>query len=270
MANRDLFAGGDYQRPKGAPRPVTLAGRMMLQGLAALLLFAGVVYLYDQESSLGEGVRYVVALATSEQQEAMAVNGLGDLWRNFKTPAEDKPAGTESDNNGDDTNDNTDDKQGDNNAQDNKAENLPADSTVLPSTTEYHPDEDYLAASKLNDEGEPILVLPASGLMQSAFGELSEDGLPVGGLEIFCQQEQAVKAAAIGEVTEVSPGKQITLKHSGGMETVYSGDIAAEVKKGDVLRQGEVIGRITEGVLLFRVLVEGEPQDPLLYVAGPK
>lgn len=264
MANRDLFAGGDYQRPRRDERPGGWLGRLLAQGLAALVLFAGVVYLYDQESALGEGVRYVVALATTEQQEAMAVNGLMDFWHEL-TAGDDGQTGNDNEPADDGQTANGEGQTDENNDNDNAA-----DSSVLPTTTDYHPGEELLTATPLTDSGEPVLILPASGLMQSAFGDLDESGLPVSGLEIFCQQEQTIKAAAIGEVKEVIPGQSITLTHSGDMETVYAGDISAEVKEGDVLRQGEVIGRLTDGVLLFQVMLEGEPQDPLLYVLGPE
>lgn len=257
MANRDLFTGADYKPPGRTDGHGRWLGRLFMQGLAALALFGGVVYLYEQEGALAEGVRYVVALASADRQEAMAVNGLADFWRDLTADAS-TPV------------DNPTPKADEENAEvPVEGAAAPADA-ALPLAADYQPDADYTASSVLRDDGEPVLVLPVSGLMQSAFGELNDNGLPVTGLEIFCQQEQAVKAAAIGEVTNVQPGKQITLKHSGGIETVYSGKLAAEVTRGDILRQGDVIGRISEGVLLFQVLLEGEPQDPLLYVLGPE
>lgn len=244
MANRDLFSSVDYQRQRNGEKSGSwLMSRLFLQGLAALVMFCGVVYLYEQESDLGDGVRYVVALARTEQQEALAVNGLADFWQDL-TNAEEKQKSVQ--------------------------ENVTTPTAALQDSGEYQPSAEYLAEAKLDENGDPVLILPASGLMQSAFGELDAQGLPVSGLEIFCQQEQTVKAAAIGEVTEVVAGERVTLKHSGGMETVYSGALTAEVAVGDVVNQGENLGRISEGVLLFRVLVEGEPQDPLAYVLGPQ
>lgn len=251
MANRDLFSGGDYQRQTSGEKSGSwLMSRLFLQGLVALVMFAGVVYLYEQESELGDGVRYVVALARTEQQEALAVSGLADFWQALTAEDEhtpDKNAIGEGEKSGGEVSE-----------------------QVVVQDADYQPDSEYLAQAKLGEDGEPILILPASGLMQSAFGELDEGGLPISGLEIFCQQEQSVKAAAIGEVVEVVQGEKIVLKHSGGMETVYGGAVSGDVGKGDVVNQGEVIGRVGEGVLLFQVLVEGEPQDPLAYVLGPQ
>lgn len=250
MANRDLFSGADANRRRAedARGRGSMSRRLFWQGLAALLLFAGVVCLYEQESQLGEGVRYVVALAQADEQESMAVNGLADLWRETvnaaKLPQQAEPNSSQA---GGEVEDTTPALDGN-----------------------YQPGEDYLAAATLNDEGVPVLILPASGLMQGAFGEVTEEGLPLLGLQIFCQGEQEVKAAAIGEVTEVTPGERVTLSHTGGVETCYTGALTAEVKVGDVLRQGEAIGRITDGTLFFQVLVDGQPQDPFLFVKGPE
>lgn len=253
MANRDLFGGADAGRNKfrGAEEKSgggRLSRRLFRQGLAALLLFAGVVCLYDQESALGEGVRYVVALAQADGQESMAVNGLADLWQETLQAA----------------------GQPQQDQADGQAADEPAANAADILSGDYRPGEDYLAAAALDDDGAPVLILPASGLMQGAFGEVTQDGLPLLGLQIFCQGEQEVKAAAIGEVTEVATGERVTLSHTGGVETCYTGAITTEVKVGDVLRQGESIGRITDEVLFFQVMVDGQPQDPFLFVKGPE
>ncbi|MBQ2888021.1 MAG: M23 family metallopeptidase [Firmicutes bacterium] len=259
MANRDLFTGGDYPPRRTETRA---AGgwlrRLMWQGLAALLLFGGVVWGYEQETELGEGVRYVVALARQDNQQAMAVNGLLDIWQEIKQPAdEDKAA---------DLNDVGDEVVGDDEA-------VSGDEVVGDEVDDVigeQPDEAYLAAAVVDDEGLPVLILPTSGLMQGAFGEVTAEGLPLLGLQIFCQKEQPIKAAAIGEVTEVIDGERVVLQHTAGLETVYIGEIAVEAAVGDVLRQGEVVGRITDGMLYFQVLQDGEPYDPFLFVKGPK
>ncbi len=71
---------------------------------------------------------------------------------------------------------------------------------------DYQPNADYLQAAPGNAAGNLVMILPASGLMQSAFGDIDEQGLSVDGLKIFCQNQQEVKAAAIGEVIEVVSG----------------------------------------------------------------
>ena len=256
MANRDLFTGGDYPPRRTETR--TAGGwlrRLVWQGLAALLLFGGVVWGYEQETELGEGVRYVVALARQDNQQAMAVNGLLDIWQEIKQPTgEDKVA---------DVNDvGGDEIVGD--------DEIVGGYEIVGEVIGEQPDEAYLAAAVVDDEGLPVLILPTSGLMQGAFGEVTADGLPLLGVQIFCQKEQPIKAAAIGEVTEVIDGERVVLQHTAGLETVYVGEIEVEAAVGDVLRQGEVVGRITDGMLYFQVLQDGEPYDPFLFVKGPK
>lgn len=244
MANRDLFYG-DYQRQEER-RGSALMSRLVLQGLVAMLFFAGVVALYDQEGRLGEGVRYVVALARADQQEVLAVNSLADVdWArlvdNLAGNATDVP----------DVDDVTD---------------VP---DVPTAAGDFVPGADYVDEAAKNVAGEAVLVLPTSGLLQAAFGDVGDDGLVVSGLEIFCQQEQAVKAVAIGKVQEAAAGR-LVIEHAGGLETVYAGALTTEVTVGDVVQQGQVVGHLPEGVLTFQVLVEGEPVDPLNYVLGPE
>lgn len=246
MANRDLF-GGEFQRTEER-HGGALASRLVLQGLVAAVMFAGVVALYEQEGRLGEGVRYVVALARADQQEVLAVNSLADVdWQGLV-------AGLA----GDEQQDVTGVAASADVADD---ENVGAD------VTDVGADEDV--APSAGGQGDTVLVLPASGLMQAAFGDLGADGLTVDGLEIYCQQEQTVKAAAAGRVLEAAAG-EIRLEHAGGLETLYTGALEPDVAAGDEVQQGQVIGRLPEGVLTFKLLVEGEPVDPLGYVLGPE
>ncbi len=249
MANRDLFTGGDYPPRRTDTRAEGgWLRRLMWQGVAALLLFGGVVWGYEQETELGEGVRYVVALARQDNQQAMAVNGLLDIWQEIKLPAGKDEAADLNEVVGDE---------------------VIADEVVGEVVSEQQ-DAAYLAAAVVDDEGVPVLILPTSGLMQGAFGEVTAEGLPLLGLQIFCQKEQPIKAAAIGEVMEVIDGERVVLQHTAGLETVYVGDISVQAAVGDVLRQGEIVGQITDGVLYFQVLQDGEPYDPFLFVKGPK
>ena len=254
MANRDLFTGGDYPPRRTEARPEGgWLRRLVWQSVAALLLFGGVVWGYEQETELGEGVRYVVALARQDNQQAMAVNGLMDIWQEIKPTAGEDDAVGADDVNGDEV----------------VADEVVGDE-VSGDEVAGQPDEAYLAAAVVDDAGVPVLILPTSGLMQGAFGEVTADGLPLLGVQIFCQKEQPIKAAAIGEVTEVIDGERVVLQHTAGLETIYVGDIAVEAAVGDVLRQGEVVGRITDGMLYFQVLQDGEPYDPFLFVKGPQ
>lgn len=261
MANRDLFRGIDAYDSRRRREPLSksplqvLGRRLMVQAAAALLLFCGIVYLYEQESALGEGVRYIVALASADEQEVMAVGSFADLWQDLRGRAEQLQANVSSDT---DKKDEPDDMV------------LPTLSTLDEDPTNYQPGEEYLAAAQLDESGNLVMILPASGLMQSAFGDIDEQGLTVSGLKIFCQNQQEVKAAAIGEVVEVVAGEKIVLQHRDGVESCYQGAIEPVVQVGETLRQGQLLGHITESTLFFQVVREETPLDPFLFVKGPE
>lgn len=253
MANRDLFRNidaYDNQRREAAGQGdkslwQIFVQRMLAQAMVALLLFGGVVYLYEQESALGEGVRYIVALASADEQEIMAVNSFADIWQDLLHKAESLDG----------------EQQQPVVSEQAEPDNLAA---------EYQPDENYLQAAAADAEGNLVMILPASGLMQSAFGDIDEQGLSVDGLKIFCQNQQAIKAAAIGEVIEVSAGEKIVLRHRDGVESWYLGAVQPAVQVGETMRQGQVLGQIEESTLFFQVLRNGQPMDPFLFVKGPE
>ena len=261
MANRDLFRGIDAYDSQRRREPLSksplqvLGRRLMVQAAAALLLFCGIVYLYEQESAIGEGVRYIVALASADEQEVMAVGSFADLWQDLRGRAEQLQADVSSDT---DKKDEPDDMV------------LPTLSTLDEDPTNYQPGEEYLAAAQLDESGNLVMILPASGLMQSAFGDIDEQGLTVSGLKIFSQNQQEVKAAAIGEVVEVVAGEKIVLQHRDGVESCYQGAIEPVVQVGETLRQGQLLGHITESTLFFQVVREETPLDPFLFVKGPE
>ena len=261
MANRDLFRGIDAYDSQRRREPLSksplqvLGRRLMVQAAAALLLFCGIVYLYEQESAIGEGVRYIVALASADEQEVMAVGSFADLWQDLRGRAEQLQADVSSDT---DKKDESDDMV------------LPTLSTLDEDPTNYQPGEEYLAAAQLDESGNLVMILPASGLMQSAFGDIDEQGLTVSGLKIFCQNQQEVKAAAIGEVVEVVAGEKIVLQHRDGVESCYQGAIEPVVQVGETLRQGQLLGHITESTLFFQVVRDETPLDPFLFVKGPE
>lgn len=250
MANRDLFRGADYERRRaargahGAWRG--LWRRLIMQAAAALLLFGCVVCLYEQESELGDGVRYIVALARADEQELMEVGSFSEVWRGLLDRVTAGEAAGEQDK-----------------VPDEALEvSRPVDLSGAPA--------DYLSSAALNGDGNLVMILPASGLMQGAFGDVDEQGLQVGGLKIYCQSRQEVKAAAAGMVSAAADGERVVLSHRDGVETCYIGEIEPAVEVGQTLRQGELLGYVQEGSLTFQVLQEGDAVDPFLYVKGPQ
>lgn len=270
MANRDLFVGGQpqgYREGRQVKNGLGIVRRLLGQSVAALMIFGAVVGLYEQESALGEGVRYVVALASTDQQEVLAVGSFGDFIGRFGIDVdgfgyvEDAAPGEV----GDELN-----IEGDSDADGTDAVGSVAENAVDGDAADMPPNDAYLAVAATDAEGDPVMILPVSGLMESAFGDIDANGLSVLGLKIYCQGEQQVKAAAIGKVIEVLAGQSILIEHSGGIESRYCGNISPDVAVGDILRQGQTIAGVEEGELLFQVLREGEAQDPFLFLQGPE
>ncbi len=148
MANRDLFRGMDtYENQRrdnaGSPFWQAWGRRIIAQAAAALLLFCGVVYLYEQESALGDGVRYVVALATTNEQQIMAVNSFADIWQDLLHKV------------GDEDGENPD-AQEPNDKSEEQTETLPGQVAAV----DYQPNADYLQAAPGNAAGNLVMILP--------------------------------------------------------------------------------------------------------------
>ena len=62
----------EEQKPRLSGR---FGQRFVGQLVVAVLIFAAIVYCYDQENQIGEGVRTIVAMATADDQNMLAVNG---------------------------------------------------------------------------------------------------------------------------------------------------------------------------------------------------
>lgn len=91
-------------------------------------------------------------------------------------------------------------------------------------------------------------VWPVRGKIISAYGAKG-DGLFNDGVNIAAPRGAAVVAAADGVVAYVgrdlkSYGNLILVRHSGGIMTAYAHLDAARVRKGAVLRRGQVIGTV--------------------------
>lgn len=104
------------------------------------------------------------------------------------------------------------------------------------------------------------------------------------GIDIDVKQGTDVKASEDGTVTEVVDGgmescSYIVIKHSDAIKTLYAHLSKISVKTGDIVNQGQVIGKSggkpgTPGAgqrtngphLHFEVLLRDNPVDPMLYI----
>jgi murein DD-endopeptidase MepM/ murein hydrolase activator NlpD len=70
-------------------------------------------------------------------------------------------------------------------------------------------------------------------------------------------------------------GTLVVVSHGGGVSTAYAHMSTLSVSEGDVVDQGQQVGRIgnegnsTGPHLHFEVRVDGDPVDPLDYVSPP-
>jgi murein DD-endopeptidase MepM/ murein hydrolase activator NlpD len=77
MSVRDLFnnGGSDYGWNNNGKKPNTPFGHFIGQLVIAGLIFSCVLFCYDKEGTAGDAVRFVVAMATVDNGEMLAVDG---------------------------------------------------------------------------------------------------------------------------------------------------------------------------------------------------
>lgn len=116
---------------------------------------------------------------------------------------------------------------------------------------------------------QPQFIWPVEGTVISKFSPGKNDGI-----KIKIPEGTSVKAAAAGDVLYAGSelkgfGNLLLLKHKGGWVTAYAHNSSLLVKKGDVVKQGQVIaksgktGDAKEAQLHFEVRKGKQPVDPL-------
>ncbi|UCH78376.1 MAG: M23 family metallopeptidase [Candidatus Coatesbacteria bacterium] len=117
---------------------------------------------------------------------------------------------------------------------------------------------------------------PVKGVITSYFGARRWGGRIHGGLDLAAPVGTAVRAPAEGVVTAAGPypyyGRVIFIDHGGGFTTRYGHLSSAEVKKGDRVERGDIVGRVgatglaTGSHLHYEVRLNGIPVDPYNYL----
>lgn len=116
---------------------------------------------------------------------------------------------------------------------------------------------------------QPEFIWPVKGTVLTKFNPGKNDGI-----KIRVPEDTSVKAAAAGDVLYAGNelkefGNLLLLKHKGGWVTAYAHNSSLLVKKGDVVKQGQVIaksgktGNVKEPQLHFEVRKGKQPVDPL-------
>lgn len=123
-------------------------------------------------------------------------------------------------------------------------------------------------------------ISPVRGILTSGFGYRS-DPLTHGrgvhqGVDIAASSGQPVRASADGIVMRAADqggyGKAVFLAHGFGVTTRYGHLSRMEVKPGQRVKRGDVIGRVgstgrsTGPHLHYEVRVDGDPVNPLAYI----
>lgn len=123
-------------------------------------------------------------------------------------------------------------------------------------------------------------VLPVSGSMTSGYGErihpIYGDTRFHSGVDLSAEEGTPVLAVLDGEVVGVGVGEQsgnyVKLRHAGNRETLYCHLSAVNVKTGETVRKGDVVGFVghtgfaTGPHLHFELHVDGEKTDPTAFL----
>jgi len=118
-------------------------------------------------------------------------------------------------------------------------------------------------------------IWPVEGSITSNFG--LRDGVPHDGIDIQAKEGTPIKSAENGNViysgNELKGyGNLIIIKHNAEYVTVYAHNEVNLVKDGDVVKKGDIIGRVGKSGrasnphLHFEIRWKAKPVNPLLYL----
>jgi murein DD-endopeptidase MepM/ murein hydrolase activator NlpD len=119
---------------------------------------------------------------------------------------------------------------------------------------------------------------PVRGRIISAFGDKS-NGQANDGIKIAAPEGTPFKAAEDGVVAYAGNelkgyGNLVLIKHANGVVTAYAHAAELNVKRGETVRRGQVIGKtgqtgsVTAPQLHFEVRNGSKPVDPMGYLGG--
>lgn len=126
-------------------------------------------------------------------------------------------------------------------------------------------------------------AIPVSGFLSSAYGNRTDPSKKTekfhNGVDIGANKGTTIKAALGGEViqagTDPTYGNYIKIQHGDGITTVYAHCSQLLVKKGQKVKQGDVIAKVGDtgaavgAHLHFEIWKDGKPLDPLNFIKIP-
>lgn len=142
-------------------------------------------------------------------------------------------------------------------------------------------EKEFLVLRRLLERRKSLLadvpdMPPVKGIITSYFGARRWRGRIHGGLDIAAPRGTPVRAPAEGVVVVAGPypyyGNVVFLDHGGGFSTRYGHLAKTEVKVGDRLERGDLIGRVgatglaTGSHVHYEVRVNNVPVDPYNYL----
>ena len=152
---------------------------------------------------------------------------------------------------------------------------------------DYQTDLFTLFESRLLESRLQALMIPSTapveGVIGSGFGFRSDPFTGRAalhtGLDFPAEPGTPIRAAAGGMVTandwHAAYGNVLEIDHGNGLVTRYAHNASVEVPLGALVKRGQLVarvgnsGRSTGAHLHFEVLVDGVPQDPARFLAGP-
>lgn len=115
--------------------------------------------------------------------------------------------------------------------------------------------------------GQGGMSYPVEGTLVSEFDQQGKD------VRMKASAGGKVKAAADGQVekraTNETLGHYLCIRHPDNVKTVYYGLAYSPLAEGASVAKGQEIGTLEDsGVLVFQVLVNGVPRDPMPYLGA--
>lgn len=168
--------------------------------------------------------------------------------------------------------------------------------TYSDSIEEYNIDPEEIPAGTANKGGaganspnfmyvsNSSFIAPVYGVITSPYGRrihpIKKTVSLHTGVDIKANEGVSIKAALGGEVIEAcfesTYGNHVKISHPGGFVTLYAHCSKLLVKKGDKVKQGDIIAKVgATGVadgphLHFEISKDGKHQDPLNYIKLPE